>query len=160
MAGAVVPFTVEELSAATDGFAAARLVGEGGSGEVFNGVLETGQVVAVKRWRGGSVPLQDVGELMNEVTILSRVAHVNVLPVTGFAVEPPALMLVTPYMPRGSLHAALHRGERGAVLDAAWRVTFLAGLAHGIRALHEAWSGLADICSPPHPNCFVPSFRE
>jgi serine/threonine protein kinase len=95
--------------------------------------------VAVKRWRGGASH-QGIGELMREVTMLSQVAHVNVLPVLGFACEPPDLMLVTPYLPRGSLHDALHGagGAGGAGLDAAWRVSFAAGLAHGIRVLHEA----------------------
>ena len=103
------------------------------------GVLGSGQRVAVKRWRGGA-SAQGLAELMNEVTILSRVAHVNVLPVLGFACQPPDLMLVTPYQARGSLFDALHGagGAGGAGLDAAWRVAFVAGTARGIRALREA----------------------
>ena len=126
-------FTVEELTTATNSFA--RLVGAGGCGEVFEGVLAGGQHVAVKRWRGGASQ-QGLAELMNEVTILSRLAHVNILPVLGFACQPPELMLVTPYLARGSLFDALHGGGEGP--DAAWRLVFVAGIARGIRALREA----------------------
>ena len=81
---------------------------------------------------------------MHEVTILSQVAHVNVLSVVGFACVRPDLLLVTPYLQFGSLHDALHNGAGGAGMDAAWRVSIVAGLAHGIRALHQARQGLAD----------------
>ena len=106
------------------------------------GVLGSGQRVAVKRWRGGA-SAQGLAELMNEVTILSQMDHLNVLPLLGFCCRPPDLMLVTPYLARGSLHDALYgegaggagaRGPRGA----AWRVTLVAGIAHGIHALHAA----------------------
>ena len=132
-------FTVDDLTAATNNFARERLVGEGGSGEVFRGVLPgTGQRVAVKRWRGGASP-HGLSELMNEVTVLSRVAHVNVLPVLGYSCQPPVLMLVTPYMARGSLHDALHgSGVGGTRPGVAWRVGVVAGIARGIRALREA----------------------
>ena len=131
-------FTVEELTVATNNFAADRLVGYGGSAKVFKGVLGSGQIVAVKRWRDDvTLTLKNVEEMMNEVTHLSRVAHANVLPVLGFAFKISALMLVTPYWQRGSLEKVLH-DEGGAGLDAAWRLTFVAGLAHGIRALHLA----------------------
>ena len=67
--------------------------------------------------------------------LLSRVAHVNVLPVLGFADR----MLVTPYLARGSLFDTLHGGGAGeAGPDAAWRVAFVAGTASGIRVMHEA----------------------
>jgi len=131
-------FTVEELTTATNNFE--RLVGAGGCGEVFEGVLGSGQHVAVKRWRGGASQ-QGLAELMNEVTILSRLAHPHILPVLGFACQPPDLMLVTPYMARGSLFDALHGGAGGASGEgagAAWRLAFVAGIARGIRALREA----------------------
>jgi len=68
---------------------------------------------------------------LHEATILAQVAHVNVLSVIGICCQPPDLMLVMPYLARGSLHAALHSAGASARPDAAWRVALVAGIAHG-----------------------------
>jgi len=146
MSSSVKNFDVEELTRATNNFA--RPVGAGGSGEVFEGVLADETRVAVKRCTGGATH-RGFEELLTEVSVLSRVDSVNVLRVLGLAFQRPGvLMLVMPYLERGSLHAALHIGAGGAVMDAAWRVGFVAGVAHGIRALHEAQIVHRDVKSP------------
>jgi serine/threonine protein kinase len=133
-------FTVDELRTATDDFAASRFIGAGGCGRVFRGTLASGEAVAVKRWTVGTENVQlRLTTLMNELYTLGRIAHRNLLPVLGFVCQSPDLMLVTLHMPRGSLHDALHGGNTAGVgLDAAWRLSFLSGLAHGIHALHQA----------------------
>jgi serine/threonine protein kinase len=118
---------------------------------VFRGTLASvdGPVdVAVKRWTVGTDAHFSHTALLNELSTLGRIAHPNILPVRGFAYEPPELMLVTLHMPRGSLHDALHGSNTaagvtaaGAVaaavgLDAVWRLSFLLGLARGIQTLH------------------------
>ena len=148
----ITNFTVEELKVATKHDA--QLLGSGGFSKVFMGELGTGthHYVAVKKCSDGGLQ-----ELQNEVAMLSRVDHVNVLPVLGSCWDAVSAvgMLVTPMMKFGSLHDALHHGHRGAGregragmdaswraafaagMDAAWRVTFVTGIAHGIRALHN-----------------------
>uniref|UniRef100_A0A7S0SVZ2 Protein kinase domain-containing protein n=1 Tax=Mantoniella antarctica TaxID=81844 RepID=A0A7S0SVZ2_9CHLO len=130
-------FTVDELRAATDDFDDSRLIGAGGCSLVFRGTLASGEVVAVKRWVAGTDAQLSLTELMNELYTLGSIAHPNLLPVLGFVCQPPELMLVTLHMARGSLHDALHGGSAAAAgLDAAWRLSFLSGLARGIQALH------------------------
>jgi Leucine-rich repeat (LRR) protein len=132
-------FTVDELRAATDDFAASSFIGAGGCGRVFRGTLASGESVAVKRWTVGTDVQLSLMELMTELYTLGRIAHRNLLPVLGFVCQSPELMLVTLHMPRGSLHDALHGGNTAGVgIDAAWRISFLLGLARGIQALHDA----------------------
>jgi serine/threonine protein kinase len=142
-------FTVDELQAATDGFATSNFISAGGSGTlgVFRGTLASGEIVAVKRLAVGTDAQHSLNALMNELYTLGRIVHQNLLPVLGFVYQPPELMLVTPYMARGSLYDALHGGNNAAEaaaalaansLDAAWRLSFLLGLTRGIQALHGA----------------------
>jgi hypothetical protein len=133
-------FTVSELDAATNGFAASRFIGAGGCGRVYRGVLASGENVAVKRWSGGtSQPADSLTELMNELHTLGQISHRNLLPVLGFVCQPPDLMLVTPHMARGSLHDALHGTDGAAArFDAACRVSFLLDMALGVQSLHAA----------------------
>jgi serine/threonine protein kinase len=132
-------FTVDELREATGNFADSRFIGAGGCGRVFRGTLASGEVVAVKRWAVRSDAQLSLTELMNELYTLGSIAHPNLLPVLGFVCQPPELMLVTIHMAQGSLHDALHGGSAAAAgLDAAWRLSFLSGLARGIQALHAA----------------------
>ena len=145
MSARISIYDVDELAAATDGFT--RLIGQGGCGQVFRGNLPSGEAVAVKRWTGVA-SVQGYESMMNEITTLARVTHAHLLPVLGFAYQRPGdLMLVSPYLARGSLHDALHRGAGATTpppppppeeLNAAWRISFLRQLASGISALHEA----------------------
>jgi|AntAceMinimDraft_1070359.scaffolds.fasta_scaffold14721_3 serine/threonine protein kinase len=91
-------------------------------------------------------------ELLSELNKLAIIKHTNSLPILGFACQssPDAeFIVVTPYMARGSLYDALHGNYRERhlrtlcelaeiKLDAAWRVSFLLGVARGIQALHAA----------------------
>jgi serine/threonine protein kinase len=136
-------FTASALGAATDGFADSQCIGGGGCGRVFRGTLASGETVAVKRWAGGTNQQHSVMELMAELNTLGTIEHPNLLPVLGFVCQPPHdLMLVTHYLSRGSLQDALH-GTAGTVarvegLDAAWRLSFLSGLARGVQALQAS----------------------
>jgi serine/threonine protein kinase len=145
----LILFEVDELRAATDGFAASSFISAGGCGTlgVFRGTLASGEIVAVKRLAVGTDAQHSLNALMNELYTLGRIVHQNLLPVLGFVCQSPELMLVMPYMARGSLHDALHGGNNTAgaaaalaadSLDAAWRLSFLLGLTRGIQALHGA----------------------
>jgi hypothetical protein len=68
-------FTVNELHAATQGFAESRCIGEGGCGRVYRGTLTSGEIVAVKRWTGGSNQQHSIMELMTELNTLGTISH-------------------------------------------------------------------------------------
>ncbi|KAI4297390.1 hypothetical protein L6164_037284 [Bauhinia variegata] len=99
-------FHYKELAAATNGFANNRKLGQGGSGQVYKGVLnDLGRVIAVKRIspeHGSSKRI-----FINEVKIISRLIHRNVVQFIGWCHEQGELLLVFEYMSNGSLDTHL-----------------------------------------------------
>lgn len=78
----VKDFTYREMAHATNNFDSSSLVGEGGYGKVYRGVLSDGKVVAVKRAQEGS--LQGEKEFLTEIELLSRLHHRNLVSLTGY----------------------------------------------------------------------------
>ncbi|XP_073134480.1 G-type lectin S-receptor-like serine/threonine-protein kinase At1g11330 [Henckelia pumila] len=97
-----LPFVeFETLSKATDIFDLRNKRGQGGFGPVYKGMLANGQAIAVKRLARSSN--QGLKELMNEVEVISKLQHRNLVRVLGCCVEREENMLVYEYMPNGSL---------------------------------------------------------
>ncbi|XP_048561573.1 LEAF RUST 10 DISEASE-RESISTANCE LOCUS RECEPTOR-LIKE PROTEIN KINASE-like 1.2 [Triticum urartu] len=108
-------FTYEELDAATDGFGNANELGAGGFGTVYKGVLRDGSVVAVKRLYKNSY--KGVEQFANEVDILSRLRHPNLVALYGCTSSSPTcrdLLLVYEFVPNGTLADHLHGGHGGS----------------------------------------------
>ncbi|XP_059670544.1 proline-rich receptor-like protein kinase PERK8 [Cornus florida] len=127
-------FTYEELAEATNGFSAQNLLGEGGFGCVYKGILVDGREVAVKQLKidGG----QGGREFRAEVEIISRVHHRHLVSLVGYCISKHQRLLVYDYVPNNTLHYHLH-GEGRPVMDWVTRVKVAAGAAHGIAYLHE-----------------------
>ncbi|KAE8788709.1 putative serine/threonine-protein kinase [Hordeum vulgare] len=104
-------FTYEELDAATDGFGTANELGAGGFGTVYKGVLRDGSVVAVKRLYKNSY--KGVEQFANEVDILSRLRHPNLVALYGCTSSCRDLLLVYEFVPNGTLADHLHHGNAG-----------------------------------------------
>lgn len=81
----VKSFTFKELAAATDNFNCDRVVGQGGYGKVYKGILPGNVLVAVKRTFEGS--LQGQKEFLTEIELLSRVHHLNLVSLLGYCDE-------------------------------------------------------------------------
>ncbi|KAL6848219.1 hypothetical protein ACP4OV_022347 [Aristida adscensionis] len=119
-------FTYEELDEATDGFSDALELGVGGFGTVYKGTLRDGSVVAVKRLYKNSY--KGVEQFVNEVDILSRLRHPNLVTLYGCTSQGASrdrdrdLLLVYEFVPNGTLADHLH-GARAAAAAAAlpWR---------------------------------------
>ncbi|MFS8011046.1 putative protein kinase RLK-Pelle-PERK-1 family [Helianthus anomalus] len=127
-------FSYEELAEATDGFSGSNLLGEGGFGCVYKGLLADGREVAVKQLKiGGS---QGEREFRAEVEIISRVHHRHLVSLVGYCISEHQRLLVYQYVPNDTLHYHLH-GEGRPVMDWATRIRVAAGAARGLAYLHE-----------------------
>lgn len=127
-------FTYEELSNATQGFSAQKLLGEGGFGSVYKGLLADGREVAVKQLKIGGG--QGEREFRAEVEIISRVHHRHLVSLVGYCISDHQRLLVYEYVPNNTLHYHLH-GEGRPVMEWSTRVKVAAGAARGIAYLHE-----------------------
>jgi serine/threonine protein kinase len=129
-------FTYYELLRATNNFAEGGMLGEGGFGGVYKGLLSESNIeVAVKRVSKGSK--QGKKEYISEVKIISRLRHKNLVQLIGWCHEQRELLLVYEYMPNGSLDSHLF----GAKISLTWPVRYKIahGLASALLYLHEEW---------------------
>ncbi|CAH8361168.1 unnamed protein product [Eruca vesicaria subsp. sativa] len=94
-------FRFKELAEATDDFSSSALVGRGGYGKVYRGVLSDKTVAAIKRADEGS--LQGEKEFLNEIELLTRLHHRNLVSLIGYCDEEGEQMLVYEFMPNGTL---------------------------------------------------------
>ena len=101
-------FTFRELLVATDHFNPENIVGQGGFGVVYRGILGDGTVVAVKRLKDPNL----TGELQfqTEVEIIGLALHRNLLHLCGFCMTMSERLLIYPFMPNGSVADHLRRG--------------------------------------------------
>ncbi|CAN6328496.1 unnamed protein product [Urochloa humidicola] len=129
-------FTFRELAAATKNFRQDCLLGEGGFGRVYKGLLENGQVVAVKQLdRNG---LQGNREFLVEVLMLSLLHHDNLVNLIGYCADGDQRLLVYEFMPLGSLEDHLHDiPPDKEPLDWNTRMKIAAGAAKGLEYLHD-----------------------
>ena len=81
----VKDLTFEELSKCTSNFSDSALIGQGGYGKVYRGVLADGTGAAVKRTQQGS--LQGSEEFFTEIELLSRLHHRNLVSLVGYCDE-------------------------------------------------------------------------
>ncbi|KAE8655095.1 Proline-rich receptor-like protein kinase PERK5 [Hibiscus syriacus] len=127
-------FTYEELLAATNGFSQANLIGQGGFGFVYKGVLPNGKEVAIKTLKTGSG--QGEREFQSEVEIISRVHHRYLVSLVGYCIAGGQRMLVYDFVPNKTLEHHLH-GKDHPVMDFPTRLRIALGSAKGLAYLHE-----------------------
>ncbi|XP_021904760.1 probable leucine-rich repeat receptor-like protein kinase At5g49770 [Carica papaya] len=127
-------FSFEELKKYTKNFSDSNDIGSGGYGKVYRGILQTGELIAIKRAQQGS--LQGGLEFKTEIELLSRVHHRNVVSLLGFCFDRGEQMLIYEFVPNGSLKDTLS-GKTGIVLDWGRRLKIALGAARGLAYLHE-----------------------
>ncbi|XP_042440123.1 LRR receptor kinase SERK2-like isoform X1 [Zingiber officinale] len=135
--GQLKRFTWRELKIATDDFDDKNVLGQGGFGKVYRGVLSDNSEVAVKRL----IDYQShAGEdaFIREVELISVAVHKNLLRLIGYCTTPTERLLVYPYMKNLSVAYRLRERKHGeAVLDWPTRKKVAMGAAHGLEYLHE-----------------------
>lgn len=130
-------YSVEELEKATSHFAERNIVGKGGYGIVYRGLLPDASVVAVKHLLNVSRD-QAEKEFRVEVEAIGRVRHKNLVGLLGYCAEGPHRMLVYEYVDNGNLDQWLH-GPLGRSKPISWnvRMKIVLGTAKGLAYLHE-----------------------
>ncbi|KAA8543839.1 hypothetical protein F0562_021984 [Nyssa sinensis] len=130
-------FSYKDLYKATKGFKDKDLLGAGGFGKVYRGVLPSSNMeVAIKKVSHDSK--QGMKEFVNEIASMGRLRHRNLVQLLGYCRRRGELLLVYDHMPNGSLDKFLFSNEKPN-LYWAQRYRILKGVASGLLYLHEEW---------------------
>ncbi|XP_052297947.1 cysteine-rich receptor-like protein kinase 44 isoform X10 [Citrus sinensis] len=120
---------------ATQHFSDENKLGEGGFGPVYKGKLADGKEIAVKRLSRTSG--QGLQEFKNEVTLIAKLQHKNLVRLLGCCLEENESLLIYEYMPNKSLDVFLFDSMRSVQLDWKRRISIINGIARGLLYLHE-----------------------
>ncbi|XP_038981776.1 receptor-like serine/threonine-protein kinase SD1-8 isoform X2 [Phoenix dactylifera] len=120
-------FDLGTIIAATDNFSIENKLGKGGFGPVYKGKLGEEQEIAVKRLSKTST--QGANEFMNEVILIAKLQHRNLVRLLGCCTQGEERILVYEYMPNKSLDAFIFDKDKGVLLDWQTRYNIIEGIA-------------------------------
>ncbi|KAJ4880817.1 cysteine-rich RLK (RECEPTOR-like protein kinase) 18 [Raphanus sativus] len=130
-----IQFDLNTIEAATNNFFERNKLGEGGFGEVYKGMLMNGTEVAVKRLSKTSG--QGEVEFKNEVIVVAKLQHRNLVRLLGFSLQGEEKLLVYEFVPNKSLNYFLFDPKKRTQLDWAVRRNIIWGITRGILYLHQ-----------------------
>nr|KYP40812.1 Cysteine-rich receptor-like protein kinase 10 [Cajanus cajan] len=128
-------FDLNSIAAATDNFSDANKLGQGGFGSVYKGLLSNGLEIAVKRLSKYSG--QGIEEFKNEVVLISKLQHRNLVRILGCCIQGQEKMLIYEYLPNKSLDSLIFDEAKRSQLDWSKRFDIICGIARGILYLHQ-----------------------
>ncbi|KAI5331011.1 hypothetical protein L3X38_021137 [Prunus dulcis] len=128
-------FELRTIAAATNNFSPNNKLGKGGFGSVYKGVLYNGKEIAVKRLAKNSD--QGIEEFKNEVVLIAKLQHRNLVRILGCCVQDEEKMLIYEYLPNRSLDSFIFNEAKRAFLDWPKRFEIIYGIARGILYLHH-----------------------
>ncbi|KAH9627132.1 hypothetical protein KSS87_011620 [Heliosperma pusillum] len=128
-------FSFESVARATNNFTLSNVLGKGGYGTVYKGLLENGQEIAIKRLSKTSK--QGKSEFMNELKLVAKLQHTNLVKLIGCCIEQGENIVVYEFMPNKSLDFFIFDESRRLCLDWTQRFNIIEGIAQGILYLHK-----------------------
>ncbi|XP_019175101.1 PREDICTED: receptor-like serine/threonine-protein kinase SD1-8 [Ipomoea nil] len=129
-------FDFSTIVVATDSFADANKLGQGGFGCVYKGIIDgDDQEIAVKRLSKNSG--QGVEEFKNELRLIARLQHRNLVRLLGCCVDMDEKMLIYEYMENKSLDSVIFNRTKSVLLNWQKRFNIIRGIARGLLYLHQ-----------------------
>ncbi|XP_048132049.1 G-type lectin S-receptor-like serine/threonine-protein kinase At1g61370 [Rhodamnia argentea] len=128
-------YDLDSIILATDKFNTKNKLGQGGFGPVYKGKLNDGKEIAAKRLSSHSG--QGIAEFKNEILLISKLQHRNLVRLFGYCTEGEEKILVYEYSPNKSLDAFLFDSKEKAKLSWGTRFRIIQGVARGLLYLHR-----------------------
>ncbi|XP_030971955.1 receptor-like serine/threonine-protein kinase SD1-8 isoform X2 [Quercus lobata] len=128
-------FDTNTIATATNNFSFTNKIGEGGFGPVYKGELPSGEKIAVKRLSRYSG--QGLKEFKNEVILIAKLQHRNLVKLLGCCIHAEDRMLIYEFMSNRSLELYIFNQTRGTALDWQKRFDIIVGIARGLLYLHR-----------------------
>ncbi|KAI7748807.1 hypothetical protein M8C21_019570 [Ambrosia artemisiifolia] len=137
--GGNVVISIQVLREATNNFSEENVLGRGGFGVVYKGILHNGTKVAVKRMDSGVMGTKGLKEFQAEIAVLTKVRHRHLVALLGYCMNGNERLLVYEYMPQGTLSQHLFEWKEHKTNPLSWkqRVSIALDVGRGVEYLHS-----------------------